>query len=250
MNIIGIIPARYGSTRFPGKPLATINGKTMIRHVYENASRSAGLARVVVATDDRRIFEHVKSFNGEVLMTSTEHGTGTERVSEALLQIESKGTGEPWDVIVNIQGDEPFIAPEQIDLVISLFHYPDTDIGTLARQISNASELEDPDTVKVVMGNEGRALYFSRYPVPYIRSEKLTDWPAERCHYKHIGIYGYRNKSLKEIVRLPPGRIESAESLEQLRWLENGYMIRVGLTTIDSISVDTPEDLSKITNMT
>lgn len=250
MKVIGIIPARYGSTRFPGKPLVEINGKSMIRHVYENASKSKSLGRVIVATDDERISGHVKDFGGEVFMTSELHASGTERVHEALLQVEKMNPGEEWDVIINVQGDEPFIAPAQIDLLISLFHYPDTGIGTLAKGIDDQETLVNPDVVKVVLDSHGRAMFFSRNPIPYIRSKNINDWAAENSHFKHIGIYGYRNKTLKEIVELAPGRIEKAEALEQLRWLENGYVIRVGLTTIDSISVDTPEDLSKLINTT
>lgn len=242
MKVIGIIPARYASTRFPGKPLADIKGKTMIRRVYEQAEQSKALAEVVVATDDARIMNEVKSFGGKVIMTGTHHKSGTDRCLEALEQI----GGDKFDVVVNIQGDEPFIHPEQIDNVVKCFDMKHVQISTLVRKITEPRELQQPSVVKVVRKASGEALYFSRSAIPFIREENGKPWTQRFDFMKHIGIYAYRVNILKELVKLEPSSLELAESLEQLRWLENGYSIHVEVTEKESQAIDTPEDLQKI----
>ena len=247
MNIIGIIPSRYASTRFPGKPLAMINGKSMVQRVYEQALKTHNLSKVVVATDDDRIFNHVKSFGGEAVMTATSHINGTSRCLEALEILESQQTVSSIDAVINIQGDEPFVRPEDIDNITTLFSDGKADIVTLAIKISQPDEIIDPNTVKVVMDVNKFALYFSRQAVPYVRGVQTEQW--QRCHdfFKHIGLYGCRTDILKKIALLPPSPLESSEKLEQLRWLENGFRIKVKTTDFESLSVDTPDDLKKIT---
>jgi len=242
MNIIGIIPARFASTRFPGKPLMMLGEKTIIQQVYYKAQQTIEI--VYVATDDQRIFDEVKRFGGKVVMTSSEHRSGTDRCAEALDIIE-KETSYHFDVVINIQGDEPFIQPEQISLLAELFNDPLTQISTLAKQISNTEDIFDSNKPKVVMDNSGFALIFSRSPVPFIRGLAKESWPGDYSFYKHIGIYGYRSNVLREITLLPPSEIELAESLEQLRWLSNGYKIKTARTSHESIGIDTPEDLEK-----
>lgn len=243
MKILGVIPARYASTRFPGKPLIDINGKSMINRVYEQAGKATTLSKVVIATDDKRIFNHVKTFGGEVLMTSEDHQNGTSRCLEVLEKL-----NESYDAVVNIQGDEPYIEPSQIDKVSSLFARPETQIGTLAKKINSANELFDQNVVKLVFNNQNIALYFSRQTIPMMRDLPKEEWLSQYDFYKHIGIYGYRTDVLKEISHLKPGKIEMAEKLEQLRWLENSYQIKVDITDSESIAVDTPEDLLKFNN--
>ena len=233
MKITGIIPSRYASSRFPGKPLVDIGGKTMIRRVYEQAVQAKSLSEVIVATDDESIFKEVQSFGGNVIMTSASHNNGTERCAEIALTLDA-------DVIINIQGDEPFIHSEQIDLLANLFTDANVQIGTLIKEHALNEELENPARIKVVLNKNMEALYFSRSVIPYLR-----DGIAHQ-YYKHIGIYGYRKNILNEIVKLLPSPLELAESLEQLRWLENGYRIKCAVTTHDSLSVDTPEDLANI----
>ena len=242
MNAIGIIPARFASTRFPGKPLIDIQGKTMIRRVYEQASKSTSLGSVVVATDDERIFKEVESFGGKVIMTSAHHKNGTERCVEAL---EKLGKAN-WDVVVNVQGDEPFIHPEQIDKVVGCFLNNAVQISTLARILSSEKELHNPSIIKVVRKYNGEALYFSRSPIPFCRDANGVDWISKHTYLKHIGLYAFRTPIIEKLVSLPPSTLELAESLEQLRWLENGYPIYVDLTKQESVSIDTPEDLQKI----
>jgi len=238
MKVIGIIPARYASTRFPGKPLIEINGRTMIQRVYEQASK-AGLDRLVVATDDEQIYSHVKGFGGDVIVTSTTHTNGTERCNEVLIKID-----ETYDVAINIQGDEPYVQPDQIKAVASLFDDPKVQIGTLVKRIEKGEDLENPNSIKKVVLNEDMyAIYFSRSPIPYLQGKPVSEWLDHHVYYKHIGIYGYRPSVLSEIVALPPSLLEKAESLEQLRWLENGYRIKTALTDFESPSVDVPEDL-------
>lgn len=241
---IGIIPARYASSRFPGKPLIDILGKTMIRRVYEQASQSKNLSRVVVATDDERIEQEVKSFGGEVVMTASEHPSGTDRCAEV---VKILGNEVPSDaVIINIQGDEPFIDPDQIDLLCGIFHYPDVNLGTLIRPFSTGADVLSPNSIKVVVSVDGYALYFSRLPIPFERDARQGMLPDPAAHYQHIGLYGYRAATLLEISKLSPSRLETTEKLEQLRWLENGYKIMTALSTHESWSVDAPEDLKKI----
>jgi 3-deoxy-manno-octulosonate cytidylyltransferase (CMP-KDO synthetase) len=242
MKIIGIIPARYASTRFPAKPLVDIAGKSMIERVYLQAKKSKTLTDVVVATDDERIFLHVKSFGGKVVMTSEMHQSGTDRCFEAV------NTFCPdADLVINIQGDEPFIQPEQIDLVVSCFRSADTQIATLVKIIKTEEELFNVNIPKVALNGQKEAMLFSRQTIPAIRGKEQQEWLKNFTFYKHIGIYAYRTSILNEITRLKPSSLELAESLEQLRWLENGYKIKVELTDFESVAVDTPEDLEKLT---
>lgn len=241
MKFIGIIPARYASTRFPGKPLADMKGKYMIQRVYEQACKV--LDRVCVATDDDRIYQAVQSFGGQVVMTSTEHRSGTDRCFEAYNNL---GGGE--EVVINIQGDEPFIKPEQIESLIACFDSPQTQIATLVRPFEAAEGYEalaNPNSPKVVMNERHEALYFSRSVIPYLRGVDPAEWLARHTYYKHIGMYGYRADVLARITRLPQSSLEVAESLEQLRWLQNGYTVKVGITTQETIGIDTPADLEK-----
>jgi len=243
MTFIGIIPARYASTRFPGKPLADINGKPMIQRVYEQVK--IALDHVVVATDDSRIEAAVKAFGGDVVMTSSEHQSGTDRIAEAIEKIESE-TKENYQVVINIQGDEPFIQPEQISALKDCFNSPSTQIATLIKAIENADEIFDINKVKVVVSKSLRALYFSRSPIPFVRGSEKEDWIKEQTFYKHIGMYAYRRDTLNEITKLPQSSLEIAESLEQLRWLENEYVIKTDITKHESIGIDTPEDLERV----
>jgi len=244
---IGIIPARYASVRFPGKPLVMIGGKSMIRRVYEQAIKASSLDFVAVATDDERIFDHVRAFGGRCLMTSPEHCSGTERCNEAARLLIGQEKRD-FDVVVNIQGDEPFIDPGQIDLVTALFRQPGVKIGTLVRKIDNQDELLDPNVVKAVLNRSGEALYFSRQPLPYVRGKEIAGWLAGHTFYKHIGLYAYDPVTLGQITNLPPSSLETAESLEQLRWIEHGFTVQAAITEQDSRSVDTPGDLSKLPN--
>lgn len=242
LTFIGIIPARYASTRFPGKPLAMLGGMTMIERVYRQVSKV--LDRVVVATDDDRIMAAVEAFGGTAVMTSTEHRSGTDRCQEAYLK-----NGGNEDIIINIQGDEPFIQPDQLQAIKACFDGPTTDIATLVRPFDSNRpycELENPNSPKVVLDSQMRARYFSRSVIPYVRSTKdREEWPAATQYYTHVGMYAYRAAVLAEITRLPQSPLELAESLEQLRWLENGYTIKAGITTTATIGIDTPEDLAR-----
>jgi 3-deoxy-manno-octulosonate cytidylyltransferase (CMP-KDO synthetase) len=247
MKILGIIPARYASSRFPGKPLALINGKSMIMRVYEQALKCELLNDVTVATDDERIRSHVSEYGGNVMMTSPDHRSGTERCAEVVRGFFADGI--KYDAVVNIQGDEPFIDPVQISLVAGCFRDRHIRIATLVRKIDSYETLFDPNVVKVIFDRNYRAIYFSRNPLPYMRGEEPREWIGIHPYYKHIGIYGYRPETLEEISNLNAAPLETMESLEQLRWIENGYIIHVALTDLDSHAVDTPEDLLKITNM-
>jgi len=242
MKFIGIIPARYASTRFPGKPLADIKGKPMVQRVYEQASKV--LPVVYVATDDERIYNAVKSFGGNAVMTSAEHSSGTDRCSEAVKKAEQERE-EVYDVVVNIQGDEPFIAPEMLLKVMSCFNDAKTDIATLVKPFAADEDIFNPNSPKVVVGATNFALYFSRSAIPYLRGVDQQEWQQKHTFLKHIGLYGYRTKVLHQLTQLPQGNMEVAESLEQLRWLENGYSIKVERTEHQSIGIDTPEDLAK-----
>lgn len=242
MQFVGIIPARYASTRFPGKPLADLGGKTMIQRVYEQAKKA--LTDVVVATDDERIYNCVKSFGGEVVMTRADHKCGTDRCLEAFEKLAIHGEA----VVINIQGDEPFIQPEQIEAIRSCFDDPTTQIATLVKPFEEADgleALENPNTPKVVMSPDGTALLFSRSVIPYLRGIDKSEWLAQHLHYKHIGMYAYRAQVLKQITQLAQTPMEKAESLEQLRWLENGYKIKVAICHTASIGIDTPADLER-----
>ena len=239
-HITGIIPARFASTRFPGKPLALIGGKPMIRLVYEQASRI--LSSVFVATDDVRIYDAVRGFGGNVVMTSPDHRSGTDRCAEAVSVIENE-TGSAPETIINIQGDEPFIRPDQISILASCFDDRDVEIATLIRRVEKDEDLFNPNQPKVVVELSGDAIYFSRSVIPYLRGEKTEEWTSKHTYYKHLGIYGYRKDTLLKITKLSPGPLEIAESLEQNRWLENGFRIRTAVTEWESIGIDTPEDL-------
>jgi 3-deoxy-manno-octulosonate cytidylyltransferase (CMP-KDO synthetase) len=290
MKILGVIPARFASTRFPGKHLVAINGKSMIQRVYEQAKLCKSLARVVVATDDERIFDHVQSFGGEVLMTSESHQSGTDRCAEVVetLNFEIQtgfldsdsapiiGKIKPrfegiFTAVINIQGDEPFIQPEQIEKIASILRgplsgnsklkiknegasttsnptteSPSFGIATLVKSIDNQLDIDNPNVVKAVFSEVGRALYFSRSPIPFIRNLDKKDWAKSGQFFKHIGLYGYKTSVLLEIAKLAQSPLEKSESLEQLRWLENGYTIGVAETNLETIGIDTPEDLKKI----
>lgn len=240
MKILGIIPARHASTRFPGKPLADIAGKSMIRRVYEQALQCDLLEKVIVATDDQLILDHVRGFGGLAEMTSTHHQSGTDRCAEisAALPV--------FDVVINIQGDEPFIDPNQITKLAACFTDEKTELATLVKRILLDEELHNSNTPKVVLNNHSEAVYFSRSIIPYIRGQQLQNWLQQHTFYKHIGIYGYRTDVLQVITKLPVSSLEKAESLEQLRWIENGYRIKVAETDIETLAIDTPADLENL----
>lgn len=240
MKILGIIPARYESSRFPGKPLIDIAGISMIRRVYEQTLKSTSLSKVVVATDDKRIYDHVKSFGAEAMMTSDKHLSGTDRCGEIALNYPE------FDILVNIQGDEPLIDPLQIDLLCTCFNKADTSIATLVKKVVSEDELFNENTPKVIINKQLEAVYFSRSTIPFLRGIKHENWLSNHTFYKHIGIYAFRNRTLSEIIQLPVSILEKAESLEQLRWIENGYKIQVAITELESQAIDTPEDLQKI----
>jgi 3-deoxy-manno-octulosonate cytidylyltransferase (CMP-KDO synthetase) len=236
MNIIGIIPARFASTRFPGKPLIDIGGKSMIQRVYEQCKKATSLSEVIVATDDERIAAHVKSFGGKVAMTNINHQSGTDRCAEVMQTY----TGL-CDAIINIQGDEPFIDPEQINILADVFHQPHVQLVTLKKKMELEADVLNPNMVKVISNQQGEAIYFSRSPIPYRRNPE-----ANIIYYKHIGIYGYRKETLTAITQLPLGILEQAENLEQLRWIEHDFRITLIETTIENIAIDTPDDLARV----
>ena len=241
MKFIAIIPARYASTRFPGKPLAMLGGKPVIQRVYEQVA--GVLDAAVVATDDRRIYEAVLAFGGRAEMTSPEHRSGTDRCWEAYCK-----QGKTYDVVVNVQGDEPFIRPAQLEALKRCFDDPETQIATLVKPFAEKDgleALENPNSPKVVLDSRSRALCFSRSVIPYLRGVDRSEWLRRHTYYKHIGIYAFRTGVLREVTALPQSPLELAESLEQLRWLENGYRIGVGITDFDTVGIDTPEDLER-----
>lgn len=242
-KIIGIIPARYASTRFPGKPLVDIAGKSMIQRVYEQASKAKSLAKVVIATDDPRIAEEVKRFGGDFVFTAAHHQSGTDRCAEVIEKLHD------FDIVINIQGDEPFIEPAQIDLLASCFTDPKVELATLIKPIQSQESIYNPNSPKVVIDVYGRAMYFSRSPIPFIRAGEPGVWAEKHQFYKHIGIYGYRAEALKAITKLPPSSLEIAESLEQLRWIENGFYIQTKITELETVAIDTPEDLVKLNKL-
>ena len=275
MKILGVIPARFASTRFPGKPLVMIEGKTMIQRVYEQAKKCESLSKVVVATDDARIFNHVIAFGGEAMMTNDNHQSGTDRCAEVVEKlnfdiqtahldsdeavifdkIKPKREGI-FTAVINIQGDEPFIDPEQIEKIADILRgglsgdeanqAASFDIATLAKELGNQEDIDNPNVVKAVFGENGRAVYFSRSPIPYLRGIEKELWAESGQFFKHIGLYGYKTRVLLAISKLPKSLLEEIESLEQLRWLENGYSIGVAETELETIGIDTPEDLKKI----
>ena len=241
MKFIGVIPARYASTRFPGKPLAMLGGKSVIQRVYEQVS--SVLDSAYVATDDERILQAVEAFGGKAVMTSPDHKSGTDRIEEAVRKI-----GGSFDVVINVQGDEPFIQRSQLEEIIRCFDDAETQIATLGKPFDKAqgfAAVENPNSPKIVVDNRGYALYFSRSVIPFIRGKETAEWMDHYPFLKHLGIYAYRTEVLHEITRLPQSSLELAESLEQLRWLQNGYRIKVGLTDVETVGIDTPEDLER-----
>lgn len=243
MKVVGIIPARYNSTRFPGKPLAMIKGKTMIQRVCEQAWKSK-LNAVVVATDDIRIADEVLKFGGKYVMTDPRHQSGTDRCCEAVQMLE-----EQYDAVINIQGDEPFIDPRHIDLLVDLISRNDTQLASLVKRVEDAEDLFGSTKVKVVMDKTGKALYFSRNPIPFMQNVAHEKWLQKGRFYQHIGIYAYKTETLHQIAKMQPSALEQAESLEQLRWLENGLSIRMAVVAGESISIDTPDDLARAREM-
>lgn len=241
MKFVGIIPARYASQRFPGKPLAILGGKTVIQRVYEQVKKV--LENVYVATDDDRIFKTVEAFGGKAIMTSPDHKSGTDRIEEAVEKL-----GESFDVVINIQGDEPFIHESQIRELCSCFDDSNTQIATLGKPFTKdmgMEALENPNSPKIVVDNNSYAMYFSRSVIPYLRNIKHEDWLGNFPYLKHIGLYAYRREVLREVTKLPQSSLELAESLEQLRWLQNGYKIKVGRTDVETVGIDTPADLQR-----
>lgn len=241
LRFIAIIPARYASTRFPAKPLALLGGKPVIQRVYEQVT--GVISSAVVATDDERIAEVIKSFGGQVVMTSPNHKSGTDRCWEAYQKL-----GEEYDVVINVQGDEPFIAHSQLRAIMECFEDENTDIATLVKpfvESDGLAALENPNSPKVVLDSESRAIYFSRSVIPYLRGVEPEQWLSSHTFYKHIGMYAFRSDVLGKITSLPQSTLELAESLEQLRWLENGYKIGVGISDVETVGIDTPEDLQR-----
>lgn len=245
-KILGVIPARYASSRFPAKPLAKIGDMEMVVCVCKRVVESGLFDKVVVATDSRKIFDIVNSYGYQAIMTDENHSCGTERVEEALKIIEQ--TEGEYDIVVNIQGDEPLIKKEQLHSALIPFKDSHTQISTLCKMIEDKESLSSPNVVKVVFDYDFNALYFSRSIIPFSRDETLEYSIAKGNYYKHIGLYAYRSSVLKELVKLYSSRLEKMESLEQLRWLEEGYKIKVSITEFESIGVDTPEDLEKVNN--
>ncbi|HEY1030974.1 MAG TPA: 3-deoxy-manno-octulosonate cytidylyltransferase [Flavipsychrobacter sp.] len=239
--IAGIIPARYASTRFPGKPLIDIKGKTMIQRVYDQASQTQSLDIVVVATDDERIYQHVKSWGGNVVMTGEEHPSGTDRCWDALQQLDGA-----YDYVINIQGDEPFIDPSQIDALAEVLKDGTTELATLIIPVDSHEVLFDMGEVKVTLNENMEALYFSRMVIPYIKGVEQKDWHRHFNYFRHVGMYAYRTDVLQQVTQLPVSSLEKAESLEQLRWLEKGFKIKCAITNFDSHCIDTPEDIDKV----
>jgi 3-deoxy-manno-octulosonate cytidylyltransferase (CMP-KDO synthetase) len=240
MNFIGIIPARFQSTRFPGKPLVLLGGKPIIQWVYENAKKT--LAEVYIATDDERIYRAVEAFGGRAVYTSSNHRSGTDRCAEAARKVAETIR---FDVVINIQGDEPFIRPDQIEGLKECFNSPETEIATLIKPITNSAEIININRPKVVINKNQEAMYFSRSPIPFVRDCEMEEWINCITFYSHIGLYAYRFDILLELTKLPVGLLEQAESLEQLRWLENGYRIKTAQTLFENIGIDTPDDLEK-----
>lgn len=237
MQVTAIIPARYASTRFPAKPLVKIGGVAMIQRVYERVQACSKIDDVIIATDDDRIFDFARSFGAKVMMTDTNHLSGTDRVAEVAAQLPDT------DIVLNVQGDEPFIAQRQLEQLVDLFAKQEVQIATLARPIAAVEDLSNPNVVKLVKASDGRALYFSRSPIPYIRDLAMDQWLTKGLHFQHIGLYAYRKEVLLELAKLQAAVLEQAESLEQLRWLAADYVIYTDVSTEPSIGIDTPEDL-------
>lgn len=241
MKILAVIPARYGSTRFPGKPLADIMGKPMIQRVYEQVLKTQKINHIVVATDDERIFQAVTAFGGNAIMTSENHPSGTDRCFEAFQKTAGK-----FDAVINIQGDEPFIDPQQIDQLAELISIKKVDIATLISPIKEISLLWDSNVVKAVITKTGKALYFSRQAIPFNRNTSKEFWLDEHPYFRHLGIYAYKSEALEAVTKLSLSGLEQTESLEQLRWLENDFYIQTGITEKEGVSIDTADDLKKL----
>lgn len=241
MKILGIIPARFASTRFPGKPLIDLAGKSMIQRVYEQCLQSKSLADVIIATDDDRIFSHAQDIGAKVVMTSSDHQSGTDRCAEVISILNEK-----YDVAVNIQGDEPLINPQQIEIICNCFNDSKTEIATLIKIIDNSEILFNSNTPKVIIDAEKFAIYFSRESIPHLRNIPKNDWLNHHQYYQHIGIYAYKTDVLEKITQLNLSTLEKAESLEQLRWIENGFNIKTAITEFDSIAIDSPDDVAKV----
>lgn len=241
MAILGVIPARYASTRFPGKPLISIGNKTMVERVYEQAKKCALLHEVIVATDDTRIFENVVSFGGKAILTSIHHQSGTDRCAESIEKLSQQYTS-----VINIQGDEPFIDPQQISLLAELLMLEDSQIVTLVKKVEDSRDIFNPNKVKVVVDKNNFAMYFSRAPIPFQRDVQKENWLSHHSYYKHVGMYGYKTETLRAITKLSVSKLEKIESLEQLRWLENGFKIKVGYTEIETDAIDTEADYQLI----
>jgi 3-deoxy-manno-octulosonate cytidylyltransferase (CMP-KDO synthetase) len=239
-QILGVIPARYASTRLEGKPLVDIGGKSMIQRVYEQARKCQLLTDVVVATDDERIFNHIQSFGGKALMTHAEHPSGTDRCAEVAEKL-----GAEFEVIINIQGDEPFLNPAQIDQIAALFSDDSVQIATLAKKIVSYEELIDEKEAKITLDEQNNAVYFSRSPIPFLKGQDIQQWHTLYDFYKHIGVYAFRAEVLRQIPELPVAPLEKAEGLEQLRWLSH-YKIKVGFTEFETFAIDTAEDLKQV----
>ena len=239
MKVTAIIPARYASTRFPGKPLAKIAGKAMIQHVYERVQACPKINETIVATDDERIFSFVQSFGGRVVMTADTHKSGTDRIAEVARELSDA------DIIINVQGDEPFTSTQQLQQLIALFKNKDVQIATLARPIDSLADIHNPNVVKLIFNANHQVQYFSRSAIPFLRDVAVENWLDKKEHYQHLGLYAYRKEVLLAISQLPPSKLEQLESLEQLRWLASGYTVHLAITKEKSIGVDTPEDLKK-----
>lgn len=238
MKFIGVIPARYASSRFPGKSLALLGGKYVVQRVYEKATEV--FEQAVVATDDERIYNAVLEFGGKAVMTRADHKSGTDRIAEAMEKI-----GGAWDVVVNIQGDEPFVRSEQLQTICQCFDDPETQIATIGKPFTDMESVANPNSPKIVVDNRGYAMYFSRSIIPFVRGIEKNEWLRHYPFLKHLGIYAYRTEVLREITQLPQSSLEQAESLEQLRWLQNGYRIKVGTTQFETVGIDTPDDLKR-----
>ncbi len=243
MKILGIIPSRYESSRFPGKPLIDIAGKSMIQRVYEQSLKSTLINELVVATDDQRIFDHVKSFGGNVMMTSNSHTSGTDRCGEVVK------TYVDYDIIINIQGDEPLIRPEQLDELLIVFKNSDVKLATLIKKMTSIEDILNPNRIKVVLDKNKNGVYFSRSPIPFIANTNKGEWLNKADFWKHIGIYAWRSDVLSKLISLPKTELEQHESLEQLRWIYNGYKIATVETEIETPNIDAPEDLEKVLSL-
>ncbi|MBQ9639736.1 MAG: 3-deoxy-manno-octulosonate cytidylyltransferase [Bacteroidales bacterium] len=244
MRVLAIIPARYASTRFPGKPLLPIGGRPMVQHVYDRLTAMPAISTTIVATEDQRIVEAVEQFGGRVMLTAQTHRSGTDRCGEVLRKLDAQG--DSYDLVLNVQGDEPFVDTTQIETLVAAFDDPATQIATLRKRIDNLELLGSPNAVKVVTDLNGNALYFSRHAIPYCRDVQPEALLNHAAYYKHIGLYAFRSAVLRQLVELQPTPLEKAENLEQLRWIENGYTIKVGLTEVENLSVDTPDDYKKL----